>query len=65
MREAREMADEIILLRAGCIEQKGSFSELNNKPKSSFVKEFWSWYEIIPYNAFARCPDIICKASYN
>ena len=40
MREAREMADEIILLRAGCIEQKGSFSELNNKPKSSFVKEF-------------------------
>lgn len=38
--EAAYLADRIILLRAGSIEQSGSFAEMSDRPASLFVERF-------------------------
>lgn len=38
--EAFLLAEQMIVLKEGCIEQAGTPDEIENKPKSEFVKEF-------------------------
>ena len=43
-REAFELADRVILLNEGQIEQDGTPEDLRDRPASAFVREFLAWH---------------------
>jgi osmoprotectant transport system ATP-binding protein len=49
IREAAYFGDEILLIREGCIVQRGSFLDLKKNPTEAFVSEFIQLQQILAY----------------
>ncbi len=50
--EALEVADTVVVMNGGCIEQLGPPAEISNQPATPFVREFLG--DVKPYQASAR-----------